>query len=180
MKQVLITALSLLLTPTIGIAEELSPKPTNPALPLALPESVNIVLKNGQSISDAQLTHIDTSNQKITITKSSETTTLNFPQVAQISLRGKVILSDISTLVFQGDNIEKACGQLKNLQEPLTNFKFVPPRRAEILMTNTDSKTRRAMVSVSQDSTYVVEEMAFETTNESPQIFLKMKPCRPR
>jgi hypothetical protein len=80
--------------------------------------------------------------------------------------KGEVILRSTGDIVIRGDNNKVSSGShQKTWTEPLTNFILRNPSKgeAELKLTSVNKDELWGIQSVAQDSTWVVEEMYFES-----------------
>ena len=144
---------------------------------LALPEEATINLLDKSSMSKVQLMGINPVTKQITIQKGNESKTLEIKAIAKIVLTGKVIIPDPPhQLIFQGPIDSQDCGNVQELPESLTHFKLVKPTEAVVNIA--DVKRRKSFSMLAEDSTLVVQEIRFDSANQSDKIVMKVKACR--
>lgn len=144
---------------------------------LALPEEAMINLQNGSLMSKVQLTGINPVTKQITIQKVNESKILEIKAIAKIVLTGKVsFFNEKNQLIFQGPMDSQDCGNVQELPELLTHFKLVKPTEAVVDIA--DVKRRKSFSMLAEDSTLVVQEIRFDSANQSDKIVMKVKACR--
>jgi len=144
---------------------------------LALPEEATINLLDKSSMSKVQLMGINPVTKQITIQKGNESKTLEIKTITKIVLTGKVIIFDPKNrLIFQGPMDSQDCGNVQELPELLTHFKLVKPTEAVVDIA--DVKRRKSFSMLAEDSTLVVQEIRFDSANQSDKIVMKVKACR--
>jgi small nuclear ribonucleoprotein (snRNP)-like protein len=135
-------------------------------IPVFLPDSVNVKLKDGASLS-GRVTNFDAKAKKVTITNGSDSKPVAIKDIDVVSFQGKVILRNNREIVIRGDNSQKSSNQNgKIFKEPLQNFQIVDATKGEARVTITNSLERKGVQSVAQNSSYVVEEIRFDSSDK--------------
>jgi hypothetical protein len=145
----------------------------NSSIPLVVPPTVNVIMKRGQPKS-GRLIAID--SKQITLF-SGNTSTVAIAAIYKMVFEGEVKLHSGRTIVIRGDNSQASPNNnQKTWKEPLRNFKIKDPKtgQAEVTLTSvTNPLELQGIVTVSKDSSYVVEEIKFEP---SENIQIKVTP----
>ena len=140
----------------------------NSPIPVFLPTLANVELKDGGSMS-GRLTAVDSQTQQIKLELSGESATVAIADIEKVQFSIEYIPgcgdSDCK-IVIRGDEDETSTNNnQKTWREPLMNFQLSDPikGKAEIRLTSVSKGELRGISSVAQDSSYVVEEMRFES-----------------
>ncbi len=143
-------------------------------IPVFMPDDTKVSLKNGTSLS-GRLIKFDSQAKTIALGRESKTKEVAMKEIKQIEFQGKVIIKS-GTLVIRGE--EKSSNPKENRkrwQEPLQNFKIIDVNegKAEVTLTSLDSLEIRGIEGVASKSSYVVEEIKF---NSSDKIEIQVNP----
>jgi hypothetical protein len=166
-----VIALLVLLSGVEGYAQQptLKPKETdvikiasqaNPSIPLTVPPMVEVKMKQGQPKS-GRLVAMD--SQQITLF-SGKKSTITIATIDKMLFNGEVVLRDGKTIRIRGNNNQiPPNNNQKVWQEPLNNFRIKDSGKAEVTLTSvTNPLELRGIITVSQKSSYVVEEIEFK------------------
>ena len=134
-------------------------------IPVFLPDSVNVKLKDGASLS-GRVTDFDSKAKKVTITNGSDSKPVTIKDIDVVLFQGKVILRNNKAIVIRGDDSQKSPNQNgKTFREPLQNFQIVDATKGEARVTITNSLERKGVQSVAQNSSYVVKKISFDSSD---------------
>ncbi len=140
----------------------------NSPIPIFLPNKANVTLKKGKPMS-GRLIAVDAQAQQINLELSGESATVAIADIEQVEFEGEVILRCGKTkckIVIRGDQDKTSPNNnRKTWSEPLTNFRVIDPNKgeAEIQLTSIPKLEWPGIYSVAKTSSYVVEEMQFES-----------------
>ena len=135
-------------------------------IPVFLPDSVNVKLKDGASLS-GRVTDFNSKMKKVTITNGPDSQTVAIKDIDVVSFQGKVILRNNKAIVIRGDDSPKSPNQNgKVFKEPLQNFQIVDATKGEARVTITNSLERKGVQSVAQSSSYVVKQISFDSSDK--------------
>jgi hypothetical protein len=135
-------------------------------IPVFLPDSVNFKLKGGASFS-GRVTDFDSKMKKITITNGPDSKPVAIKDIDVVLFQGKVILRNNKAIVIRGDDSQKSSNQNgRTFKEPLHNFQIVDATKGEARVTITNSLERKGVQSVAQNSSYVVKQISFDSSDK--------------
>ena len=136
----------------------------NRLVPLTLPPTAKVILQQGEPKS-GRLMSIEPHKQQITLF-SGRNSLVAIAEIDKLVFEGEVILRG-KEIVIRGEEKSSGSGQ-ETWSEPLTNFKVRDGSKgeAEINLKSLSKDKWEGIQSVAQDSSYVVEEMQFQ----SPQM----------
>ena len=135
-------------------------------IPVFLPDSVNVKLKGGASLS-GRVTNFDAKAKKVTIKNGSDSKPVATKDIDVVSFQGKVILKNNKKIVIRGDDSQKSPNQNgKVFKEPLQNFQIVDATKGEAKVTITNPLELKGVQSVAQNSSYVVEQIRFDSSDK--------------
>lgn len=136
---------------------------------VVFPSSVEIKLKNNSTRS-GRLTNIDSQTKQITIESSNQTKTVNIKEIERIMFNGEVVLLNGDKIVIRGESNQSSPNNNQKVwQEPLKNFKITDANKgnAEVTLSSvTDPLQLKGILAVAQKSSYVVEEIQFESSGK--------------
>lgn len=140
----------------------------NATIPLALPATVNLVLKNNSSMT-GQLTAFDSKGQKIQISRSGDSRTVQIAQIQQLNFKREALVYDgTGKLVIRGD--DSAVGQQSTWQNiPLNAFELKDPKlgQAQVRLAGVLKPIQvRGILAVAAKSLYVVDEIEFQPASK--------------
>lgn len=148
----------------------------NAPIPLALPSTADVVLKNGSSMT-GQVTAFDPNKQIIQISRSRVSRSLQIAQIKQVTFKrdGLVYTSDGRRVIRGEDNSQAQQSTWKNI--PLNAFRFLNPRQASVdLATLMNPRDIRGIRGVAVKSLYVADEIQFQTAGK---MTIKVTPTDP-
>jgi small nuclear ribonucleoprotein (snRNP)-like protein len=150
----------------------------NAPIPLALPTTADVVLKNGSSMT-GQVTAFDPNKQIIQISRSSVSRSLQIAQIKQVTFKrdGLVYTSDGRRVIRGEDNSQAQQSTWKNI--PLNAFRFLNPSRGQAsvdLATLMNPRDIRGIRGVAVKSLYVADEIQFQTAGK---MTIKVTPTDP-
>jgi small nuclear ribonucleoprotein (snRNP)-like protein len=151
----------------------------NAPIPLALPTTADVVLKNGSSMT-GQVTAFDPNKQIIQISRSSVSRSLQIAQIQRVIFKrdGIVYTSDGRQLPIRGEDNSQAQQSIwKNI--PLNAFRFLNPSRGQAsvdLATLMNPRDIRGIRGVAVKSLYVADEIQFQTAGK---MTIKVTPTDP-
>jgi len=130
-------------------------------IPLILPPTARVILKQGGTKS-GRLKAIDPQTQQLTLFSGSDSQ-VAIEAIKKLVFEGEVVLRS-QTIVIRGEE-ESSGNHQETWSEPLVNFKVRDPSKgeAELKLTSLSLDRMVGVLSVSRDSSYVVEEMRFQT-----------------
>ena len=135
-------------------------------IPVFLPDEVKVKLKGGASLS-GRFTNFDAKGKKVTITNGPESQPVTIKDIDVVLFKGKVILKNKTYIVIRGDDSQKSPNQNgKIFKEPLQNFQLVDAPKGEARVTITNSLERKGVQSVAQNSSYVVKQISFDSSDK--------------
>jgi hypothetical protein len=126
-----------------------------------LPPTARVILKQGGDKS-GRLKYIDPQTQQITLS-SGRDSQVAIAAIDKLVFEGELILRG-KPIVIRGEG-EPSGSIQETWSEPLTNFKVRNPNKgeAEINLKSLPKDKWQGIQSVAQDSSYVVEEMRFQS-----------------
>ena len=135
-------------------------------IPVFLPDDVKVKLKGGASLS-GRVTNFDAKAKKVTLTNGPDSQTVAIKDIDQVLFQGKVILRNNKAIVIRGDDSQKSPNQNgKIFKEPLQNFQIVDAKKGEARVTITNPLELKGVQAVAQNSSYVVEQISFDSSNQ--------------
>jgi hypothetical protein len=135
-------------------------------IPVFLPDDVKVKLKSGASLS-GRVTNFDAKAKKVTLTNGPDSQTVPIKDIDVVSFQGKVILKNNKAIVIRGDDGQKSPNQNgKIFKEPLQNFQIVDAKKGEARVTITNPLELKGVQAVAQNSSYVVEQISFDSSNQ--------------
>jgi hypothetical protein len=146
----------------------------NLLIPLALPLTAKVIIKQGQQKS-GHLTAIN--SQQITLF-SGKDSSIPIATIDKVVFEGEVVLRSGGTIVIRGEKNEASSeSNQKTWTESLNNFILHDPSKgqAELKLTSVDTGELMGIQAVAQNSTWVVEEMRFESPEK---IKIQVRPHR--
>jgi len=140
----------------------------NPMIPLALPATVNLVLKNN-SLMTGQLTAFDSKGQTLQISRSGESRIVQIAQIQQLKFKRDALVYDgTGMLVIRGD--DPAMAKQSTWQNiPLQAFKLKDPKlgQAQVTLAGVLKPIQlRGIRAVAAKSLYVVDEIQFQPVSK--------------
>ena len=144
---------------------------TGSQIPVFLPDSVNVELKNGDSLS-GRVTNFDATAKKVIIAKGLESRTVAIKDIDVILFKGEVILRNNRRIVIRGVDGQKSPNQNEEIfKESLQNFKIVDTTKGEARVTITSItdplKLKGIMDNVKGvNISYVVEQIRFDSPDK--------------
>ncbi|MFM7438232.1 MAG: hypothetical protein ACKO2V_06440 [Snowella sp.] len=137
-------------------------------IPVFLPDSVEVKLKGGRSLS-GRITDFNAQMKKVTVKSGERLTVVAMKDVDLILFQGRVILRNSTEVVIRGDDSQKSPNQNGQIfKEPLKNFQIVDANKAKVTITSiTNPLKLKGIIEVatSKDSSYVVEKIQFEPSD---------------
>ncbi|MBH8575821.1 hypothetical protein I8752_23030 [Nostocaceae cyanobacterium CENA369] len=150
----------------------------NKPIPLALPDTVDVVLKNTSSVT-GKVTAFDSKGQTIQISRNSDSRSLQIAQIQQVTFRrGSLVYRSDGRLVIRGDDHAHA-KQSTWSGIPLNAFQLVDSKLGQAnvdLATVMNQQRLRSIRSVAVKSLYVADEIQFEPTGK---MTIKVTPTDP-
>ena len=135
-------------------------------IPVFLPDDVKVKLKGGASLS-GRVTNFDAKAKKVTLTNGPDSQTVAIKDIDVILFQGKVILRNNKAIVIRGDDSQKSPNQNgKTFKEPLQNFQIVDATKGEARVTITNPLELKGVQSVAQNSSYMVEQIRFDSSDQ--------------
>lgn len=139
-------------------------------IPVFLPDSVEVKLKGGRSLS-GRITDFNAKTKKVTVKSGERLTVVAMKDVDLVLFQGRVILRNSTEVVIRGDGSQKSPNQNGQIfKEPLKNFQIVDANKGEarvIITSMTNPLKLQGIIEVatSKDSSYVVEKIQFEPSD---------------
>ncbi|NEO98956.1 MAG: hypothetical protein F6K58_09815 [Symploca sp. SIO2E9] len=172
--QVFSIAILVSITGLAGYAQTSSRKPNHLAqgqgaksqearLSVALPELATVRQKQGGSMT-GQLTKLN--QQELTISRGNSSESLAISQINNVAFKGDVfIIDDDDKRIRMRGPDQTSSGQQVWREVPLAAFNLQEPPEQAILSLGTvlSSEDLADILSISRDSTYVVQEILFES-----------------
>ena len=141
-------------------------------IPVFLPDSVEVKFKkDGRSLS-GRITDFNAKTKEVTVKSGERSTVVAMKDIDLVLFQGKVILRNNTAIVIRGDDSQKSPNQNgKTFKEPLRNFQIVDANKGEAKVTITsitNPLTLQGIVNVatSKDSSYVVEQIRFDSSDQ--------------
>lgn len=140
----------------------------NATIPLALPITADVVLKNGSSMT-GKLTAFDSNKTTIQISRNQDSSSVQIAQIEKITFRPEALAyTSDGQRVIRGDDDAKAVPRFwKNIS--LNAFQLKKPNQgqASVDLTNVMSpKQLRGIRAVAKKSLYVTDEIQFEPASK--------------
>lgn len=140
----------------------------NTTIPLALPITADVVLKDGNSMT-GKLTEFDSNKQTVEISRNQDSRLVQISQIQQIKFRREALFytSDGQRVIRGDDKAKDVTSSWKNI--PLNAFQLQEPNlgQASVDLTSVMSGTQlRGIRAVAKKSLYVTEEIQFEPTSK--------------
>jgi hypothetical protein len=136
-------------------------------IPVFLPDDVKVKLKKDGASLSGRVTNFDAKMKKVTITNGPDSQSVAIKDIDVVLFQGKVILRNNKAIIIRGDDSQKSPNQNgKVFKEPLQNFQIVDATKGEARVTITNSLERRGVQSVAQNSSYVVEQIRFDSSDK--------------
>jgi arginine repressor len=137
-------------------------------IPLALPTTADVVLKNGSSMT-GQIIAFDPNKQVIQISRSRVSRSLQVAQIQRVTFKrdGIVYTSDGKRVIRGDDNSQAQQSIWKNI--PLNAFSFINISRGQAsvdLATIMNARDIRGIKGVAAKSLYVADEIQFQPTGK--------------
>jgi arginine repressor len=137
-------------------------------IPLALPTTADVALKNGSSMT-GQIIAFDPNKQVIQISRSRVSRSLQIAQIQRVTFKrdGIVYTSDGKRVIRGDDNSQAQQSIWKNI--PLNAFRFINTSRGQAsvdLATIMNPRDIRGIKGVAAKSLYVADEIQFQTTGK--------------
>jgi hypothetical protein len=136
-------------------------------IPVFLPDDVTVKLKKDGASLSGRVTNFDSKAKKVTITNGSDSKPVAIKDIDVVLFQGKVILRNNTKIVIRGDDSQKSPNQNgKVFKEPLQNFQIVDATKGEARVIITNSLERKGVQSVAQNSSYVVKQISFDSSDK--------------
>lgn len=139
-------------------------------IPLAIPTTADVILKNGSSMT-GQIIAFDPNKQIIQISRSRVSRSLQIAQIQRVTFKKQdaiVYTSDGKPMVIRGDDNSQAQQSIwKNI--PLNAFWFLNASRGQAsvdLATIMNPRDIRGIKGVAAKSLYVADEIQFQTAGK--------------
>lgn len=148
---------------------------TNSLIPVAIPRIVKVIMKQGKGKEKSgRLIAID--SKQITLF-SGKNSTVMIADINKMVFEREVKLFNGGTIVIRGDNNQGSANNNQKIwKEPISNFRIKDYKKgkAEVTLTSvTNPLELNGIIDVSKDSSYVVEGIKFEP---SDQMKIKVTP----
>lgn len=133
----------------------------NRLIPLILPPIARVILKQG-GVKSGRLKSIDPQMQQLTLFSGSDSQ-VAIAEIDKLVFEGEVVLRS-QPIVIRGEE-ESSGTRQETWSEPMNNFKVRDPSKgeAEINLKSLPKNKWQGVQSVAQDSSYVIEEMRFQS-----------------
>ena len=160
--------LTVRISPLLSLAQGAK---TTSQIPVFLPDSVEVKFKDGRSLS-GRITDFNAKTKKVTVKSGERLTVVAMKDIDLVLFQGKVILRNNTAIVIRGDDSQKSPNQNgKTFKEPLQNFQIVDVNKGEAKVTITsitNPLTLQGIVNVatSKNSSYVVEQIRFDSSDQ--------------
>jgi hypothetical protein len=144
---------------------------TTSQIPVFLPESVEVKFKDGRSLS-GRITDFNAKTKKVTVKSGERLTVVAMKDIDLVLFQGRVILRNNTAIVIRGDDSQKSPNQNgKTFKEPLRNFQIINATKGEAKVTITSITNPLKLqgivnVATSKDSSYVVEQIRFDSSDQ--------------
>ena len=140
-------------------------------IPVFLPDSVEVKLKGGRSLS-GRITDFNAQTKKVTVKSGERLTVVAMKDVDLILFQGRVILRNSTEVVIRGDGSQKSPNQNGQIfKEPLRNFQIVNADKGEARVTITsitDPEQLDGIVELAKGKyrSYIVEQIRFDSSDQ--------------
>ena len=156
--------------PTISLK---SVKQQNNKIKVALPFDAEVFLKNETSLS-GRLINVDSSQETITLSLSGESREVEVRDIEKVKFAREFKLIHSGRIVIRGN--QSSSNIVEIWSESLANFRIINPQNglAEITLNSVSKNKLRGILSVAKKSSYVVDEIIFDTSTQ--KITIKATP----
>lgn len=141
-------------------------------IPVFLPDSVEVKFKKDGRSLFGRITDFNAKTKKVTFKSGERLTVVAMKDINLISFKRKVILKNKTYIVIRGDGSQKSPNQNGQIfKEPLKNFQIVDANKGEarvIITSITNPLKLQGIINVatSKDSSYVVEQIRFDSSDQ--------------
>ena len=142
---------------------------TTSQIPIFLPNSVEIKLKDVHHSLPGRITDFNAQTKTVTVKSGIRLTVVPIKDIDVVLFQERQIFRDDKgrVIIIRGDDSQKSPNQTRKIfKEPLQHFQIVDEKKGEARVTITNSLERKGVQSVAQNSSYVVKQISFDSSDQ--------------